>query len=661
MKNNIFILKSFLVMLFLGIVGCQEYVYDFENGYDIGDTDPSEITTDTTGFEVDKSMYEQARIFPGLVDEREERIVDTVISFDLSRQYIEPSVLGITTVPQPILSTGLYGAPGELIEITVPEGIYGLTAQIGSHMDDLTGMSPTKRAPLIYTVAELFPGINRIRNPFGGYLWLWTKQNFSGTTNLKFTGAVKAPDYILGTTPSVEAWENEVINSYVPWLELRSDHVALTVPRDWVVRGINSGELSNVEELMMQWEKIIVKDYDEFMGLYVGNSDYSHRAPDFPVRGVLDAQLEGGVYAHDGGQPFVAQNTKYWFDEWTNMEMLTTGQSWGTFRSLGYNYQPINSPWWTGLEDIEPNLFAFKIAGDNPPPTLGTDGVYDIFPLAIEYADPDASNNLANDAEADNWVFKLTPFIQLFQNIENPETGESGWDFYPYLLERWNDSTSVGTDDMSKRNFFYTTLSDFTQVDYGGFFDAWGIAITDFAREYVSNQYDPLKTTLWKYNPITREGGDEPYTGYKLYISRINWILSANSEATNEGELNTLYAILDGDSNTYWHSCWADCDPPYSLPHIITGDMQQLNDITGFYVTSRRNQTHPRVLEIEISKDRVSWENLGAFSLEDTNDKQFFDFPMDKEFQYFRITIPENNYGNEIFAAIAEFGFYKKP
>jgi len=654
-------IKSILVSLFLVIIGCQEYEYDFDNGYDIGDQEPSEVTTDTTGFEVDKSMYEQARIFPGLVDEKEKRVVDTVITFDLSKQYIEPSILGITTVPEPLLSTGLYDAPGELIEITVPEGVFGLTAQIGSHMDDLTGITPSKRAPLIYTVSELFPGINRIRNPFGGYLWLRVKQRQSMAVNLKFTGAVKAPDYILGTTPSVEGWEKEVLNSHVPWLELRSNHVAFSVPREWVVLALNSGELVDIKELMNHWEKIIVKDYDEFMDLYVGSSDASHRAPDFPIRGVLDAQLEGGVYAHDGGQPFVAQNTKYWFDEWTDLEMLNTGQSWGTFRSLGYNYKPINSPLWSGLEDIEPNLFAFKIADNNPPPTLGTDGVYDIFPQAIEYADPDASNNLTNDEEAQNWVFKLTPFIQLFQNIENPDTGESGWDFYPYLLKKWNDTTSIGTDDLSKRNFFYETLSDFTQVDYGGFMDAWGMEISDYAREQVSQKYAPLDISLWKYNPITREGGDEPYTGYKVYLNRSDWFLAANSEATNEGEFNTLYAILDGDSNTYWHSCYADCDPPPSLPHIITGDMQKVNEVTGFYITSRQNQTHPRVLELEISTDRVNWENLGAFDLADSNNKQFFDFPENKEVQYFRMTIPENNYGNEIFAAIAEFGVYQKP
>ena len=44
----------------------------------------------------------------------------------------------------------------------------GLTVIIGSHLDDLTDISPYLRLPVVTTSKQLFPGKNTIRNPLGG-------------------------------------------------------------------------------------------------------------------------------------------------------------------------------------------------------------------------------------------------------------------------------------------------------------------------------------------------------------------------------------------------------------------------------------------------------------------------------------------------------------
>lgn len=654
-----YIYKIIIVCSLFLVVGCQGYNYDFDNGFDVGDLDPSTITTDTTGFTIDKSKYDEARIFPGLVDESEKRI-DTLISFNLNKRITTASNLGVKTVPKPIISTGLYAAPGELVQITIPEGVYGIQAQIGVHTDDLSSIVPSKRAPLIYSVNELIPGVNNVRNPFGGCIWLVVKQNLGKVVDIRFKGAVKSPDYILGVTQSVAQWKNEVTKSQVPWLELRGPHISFTVPISLVKRAIDVGKLDNVDQLLTRWESIITEDYYKFIGLTVGSGDLKHRAPEFPERAILDAQLEGQVYTHIGGQPLVAQLDQYWFDEWTNLEMINSGQSWGTFRSFGYNYEFSKSPFWSTLTNTTPNLYAFKIAGiNNDLPTLGANGVNTQFPLALQYAARSTENYFDNDVETANWIFKLTPFIQLFHKISNPTASNSdGWGLYPYLINKLNSQQIVATDDMSKRNFFFTGLTEYTHVDYSAFFDAWGIAISDFARAQAS-VYPALSTKLWEYNPITKLGGDSPFVVTRIYHNRTNWILSASSEEL-VGETfpnGRVAALIDGNPNSFWHTHYTGTEIP--PPHQINVDMGQLNVVNGIYISSRLGGTRAQNVNISVSLDGFTYTNMGSFSLADRDKKQFLSFSQDQTFRYFKIVIPTNNYGNRPFVAMAEIGTYK--
>lgn len=656
-----YIYKIIIFCSFLFVVGCQDYSYNFDNGYQNGESSPSEITTDTTGFyTIDKSKYDLARIFPGLVDQAEKRI-DTVVRFDLNKKTLTASYLGFKAVPKPIMSTGLYAAPGELIQITIPEGVYGLSAQIGSHMDNLSTIIPSRRAPLIYSVHELIPGVNNIRNPFGGYIWLLVKQDMNKMLDIKFKGAVKSPDYILGVTSSVEQWKKNLSDSHVPWLEFRAPHICLSLPKDLVKRAIDAGKLDNVDQLLTRWENIITQDYYKFIGLTVGSTDLKHRAPDFPERAVLDAQLEGQVYTHLGGQPIVAQLDEYWFNEWTNLLTINAGESWGTFRNFGYNYERNKSIWWSTLSNSSPNVYAFKIAGlNNALPTLGSGGVYTQFPLALQYAVRTTPNYFDIDSQASNWIFKLTPFIQLFHKVSNPQTGGDGWGLYPYLLSKLESQQFVATDDMSKRNFFFIGLCEYTQKDYSPFFDAWGIAISDYARTAVS-VYPAITNKLWEYDPITKQGGDALFTVAvkRKFYDRTSWALSASSSAPNETFPNGLVqSLTDGDPATFWHSCWSSCSPAVTLPHKIFIDMKQQNTVSGFYMSSRIGSIHPKSVTMFISTDGLTYTSLGTFNLADSNYKQFFNLPQNKTFRYIRFEIPTNNYSNTIHASFSELGTY---
>ena len=49
------------------LAGCEASDFDFDDGWDVNRADSSAVTVDTIQG-IDVSMYEKARLFPGLVD-----------------------------------------------------------------------------------------------------------------------------------------------------------------------------------------------------------------------------------------------------------------------------------------------------------------------------------------------------------------------------------------------------------------------------------------------------------------------------------------------------------------------------------------------------------------------------------------------------------------
>lgn len=159
------------------LAGCEASDFDFDDGWDVNRADSSAVTVDTIQG-IDVSMYEKARLFPGLVDTlTEHRIADTLVELDLSRTYAGMEDLCLKRLsfadkeeaPQPIYSTGLYAGTGELVTIYVPEGVWGLTVQIGMQTEDLTNNNAGLREPIVYIQKALYPGtsVHRWEGIFG--------------------------------------------------------------------------------------------------------------------------------------------------------------------------------------------------------------------------------------------------------------------------------------------------------------------------------------------------------------------------------------------------------------------------------------------------------------------------------------------------------------
>ena len=136
--------------------GCEASDFEFDSGWDDNSADSSHVTVDTVQG-IDVSMYDKARLFPGLVDTASEyRIADTVVYLDLSRKYIQLEFM--EEGPQSIYSSGLYAGAGELVTIYVPDNVWGLTVQVGMSLLPIIG----KRC-----ILEKIPYVSRWEGIFG--------------------------------------------------------------------------------------------------------------------------------------------------------------------------------------------------------------------------------------------------------------------------------------------------------------------------------------------------------------------------------------------------------------------------------------------------------------------------------------------------------------
>ncbi|HVI45148.1 MAG TPA: DUF4998 domain-containing protein [Chitinophaga sp.] len=97
-----------------------------------------------------------------------------------------------------------------------------------------------------------------------------------------------------------------------------------------------------------------------------------------------------------------------------------------------------------------------------------------------------------------------------------------------------------------------------------------------------------------------------------------------------------------------------------TYPHTITVDMGAMNLVYGITFIQRTPLDGPlKLVEIEMSNDKTTWEPLGAYTLAAVADKQYIDLSNAVSFRYFRV-IARSDYKNGGTSALAEVGVYKR-
>jgi len=659
----------FVSVVVMALASCDKYGYDVEDGYQKGD-DSGEEVPDTDMSYVDRSLYDRARIYPGLVGDGVRRIADTTVMLDLNFKWVKTSDLRVSVTPSPLFSTGLYAAAGENIRITVPQGVVGLTVQVGAHRDNLTGKDPLRRDPILYTVKELFPGDNYIRNPYGGLIWIQAALSRTEPVPLKISNAVRTSDFIQGTSNQT-TWLADVEANNVPWLELRSKRVIFTVPREYVLR---YKDRLSVDQILATWNEIYEKDYYDWMGLKpnVTGNDLKDSYPQLPERGVLDIQPSVG-YAHSGF-PWVAQQDMHWFLMFSSYDYFTgtinTGEgAWGAFHEIGHNYQQ-GSVWsWDGLGETTNNLFVFKAANRlNNPAVANHPALQNAFTKGVAYATSNDAKNFANPgdqwATSDNMpFFKLTPFLQIFNKVEG-KNGEPGWDFMPFLYTRARHANTGFALNQAKIDFFYRTLCEYTGKDYFRFFNAWGIGLSTLVRREMRNTYDPIDKQIWTYNPLTNTGGEEPLgSKYDLNNSLFGWTSSypAHASGGDGGGFPALYQFgFASGSGQYFHTDWSSSAP--TLPFSITMDLKGVEAFKGLYYGNRDHSMTNKRMRIYWSNTNngVDWSLIGDFDDLPTTRAARIEIPFSQvyEARFVKVEFPEANRAGNTHVALTELGLF---
>ncbi|WP_162817745.1 M60 family metallopeptidase [Niabella yanshanensis] len=627
--------------------------------------DSTHVAVDTSRGAVDKSKYLQASIFPGLVCIEEPRVTKTI---NLDLFYVKSEDLRISVLPRPQFSTGFYAAPGELVTITVPEGVYDLVAQVGAWTDNVGHIENAQRDPVIYSQTKLIPGKNEVRNLYGGHIYILPSSPRTSPVSITFDNVVESPDFVLGVTDPVQ-WKQKVAASCVPYLELRSKYMIFTVRRDYIVRY----PVADPQVLMTEWDRGIKEDFYGWTGLEENPLSPEDKSPQLPYRIVLDVNISAG-YGH-AGFPIMAINDTYWQTTITDIVNLRSSDVWGLYHEIGHNFQQGNYWSWSTLGETTNNLFIFKLAKRMSDLGLGTwpakhPALQETVGPALQFAASSNSKDFDNSSDpliSDNPFARLVPFLQMFDKIP-ADWGypgqKDGWGIMTELYKRSRRAVRPSSTTLAKHDFVYETVSDYTRMDWQLFFRQWGITLSSTAMDRVAaKNYPVMLQEIWKYNPYTQTGGNtfiDPFASNAWSV-----IAVSSEEKTGEGPPNGLASsIIDGDLNTFWHSQWSGGtgQPPHTIDMDLSTITRLPITIAGFKYAHRQGVSRPAVrVHIEVSNDKTNWtETPGSpFALAEINGFQTFNFSSPVKARYLRLKYNAEDIRDNPNCALAEFAVFK--
>lgn len=694
MNKNISGIKKYFIHIFLlafvtliSFGSCDTaYQYDIEDGVDDNESSEPNITVNTDGG-IDVSMYEKARIFPGLVDTLKEKRIDVTIELNLSKRYSDPRLLGVVQTPEPIYSTGLYAGAGEQVVITVDDNTMGLSIIVGSHMEDLTDMDPYQRMPMVYVSKALFPGKNVVKNPLGGTIWIRKSEGLKkdGICSLKFEGVYKSPDFVLGKT-NLQEWKKRIKETTVPWLEISGEHFAFTVQRSRIENNLESIS-STIEEVTKEWDEAIEEFYYEYYGLKSGEGVADNqRSPEFPIRVVLDVLVRGNLYLDNSDYAIIAINNNYMLDELFNLSTLRTGSSVALFRAINEmnSNRALKNPWPKYVKPIVNTVPLYRMAqkgfakenvfGDIFP---GEENIATLFPKAIKYAAADSSKWVVKDKADKNQKAKgYNSYLLLsLAQLANYNSSVDDWAMMKALNTKTKDETYI---DDTNLNYFVRFASDYFKQNFSPFFDQWGIEITDEARTY-GEKYPLIEKKLWNYNPLfPQEVGNYDGSAYPHRHNRSAWTVKAYDKYYTAN--GAAEALIDSEKETRW-TAKEDGNGP-DLPYYLIFDMAEMTDINGVYFANGESDDRMADIHVEYLDGTTSdpndpdapWTTLLQITDADEvktnlNNERFYGCAK-KQVQYLRVKIAnpsarnldhmteEDKRKKEKCHSLAEFGTY---
>ncbi len=690
MNRNLHIIAGVLLVAGSLFGSCSPTEWDAENGWDTNKGEEGNMIDSIQG--IDLSMYDKARVFPGLVDTLTEVRVDTTVNIDMSKRYVNSRSIGFYTetevMPQPIYSTGLYAGAGELVAIEVPEGNnFGLTVQIGMQVDDLSDLETTLRQPIVYMKKSLYPGKNQVRFPLGGYIWILREPLVEADTQLALTfkGVYAAPDFIKGVTDPNE-WQQKLNATTVPWLELRGDNVTISIDRNQLVSyasgNPNYGE--DVEKILQYWDDFLPLYYKSY-GLYAGNTTSANRAPDFSTRFVFDVQLQNNLIMETTNpQGFYLVKTAAFYDELVQLTNVQNGDFSNMYKMLDdkytFFYTPFGKGWKEGARYVPWYRYCESLIGKGMASKYNDMGInfnlYTAKALKYAAAGTDSIKRYASDAwwkggeSASSTYAQYSLLLTMLAQLAKYEAkyqGKNEWNFYETLWTMARNNKNQGNDIV----YFFEELCKYYNTNFTPFFDHLGITLSSETR-IAAERYPLLDKEIWNINPASSNPCSS-VVDYNIHrfpyrLSTAGWTIRATDATyenenydregyTQESNYHKADLLIDGDINTYWASYLAakkddDQDSPYDQPYYILIDMGEEKTMNGCYIGNGNNK-YVSEFVVQGSNATDAMENKNALwttlktvsqtAMTAKTNEQFYDFSRTEKYRYLRIVLSKPN------------------
>lgn len=218
-------------------------------------------------------------------------------------------------------STGLYAAPGALIRVESPDGVFGrgLEVQIGAHTDELFGLESWQRAPRLVRRERLNGATQSIASGFGGPVYITVPAGTDlGEVTLTIDGAVEAPRASAATTPT--EWAATCAAAVAPWAEIDAGAIVLMTPT------ANACAVADPAALVTEWTAIM----EAIARLAAVDVDRPR-----PERFLVDRQISAG-WMHSG-YPIMAHLESA--TEVLDRDAFRRDGMWGPIHELGHNHQ----------------------------------------------------------------------------------------------------------------------------------------------------------------------------------------------------------------------------------------------------------------------------------------------------------------------------------
>lgn len=464
-------------------------------------------------------------------------------------------------------STGLYVVPGDTTVVTVNGSAGNAYYRIGGFTDVLaSSLTGVKRYRDMDIKGKLNAGENKLLSYFGGHLYIYFKDG-GGDLSVHVKNAVQSPDFVLGETDPA-AWKALLAKTSVPYGELRSENVILTLP----VKDLK--KIADPAAFLGFYNDYVAEDCDGLYGERIANT---------PLRVRTDLQLTAStIDAHFGGRyPIVVEQS---IDSaYLALPSLLAAADFTVCQSFSMPYS---------LETITAALFRpayyglnyFRLCDrKNVVPVMNLSGTVNSFVNSTDVA------RRFNDLSINQ---RTALFVQLAQQF--------GWNIYTYISEEMKKDNG-GMEEQNLRDAMAMYATEYANANLLPFFEDWGVVLSPYAQQYLK-QY-PTISVFWKtYTQKagsfdTKTAAPMAKAGWPVYTdaNRTGWtatstvVIGGVEKENMHDEKNNKFGpfkyMFDGNSETLWHSLWKGEGGRY--PHTLLINMAGVQEFNYLYFMQR--------------------------------------------------------------------------